>query len=140
MSRASFYLLANPDAGTYLQTACKLAEKAVASGQPLFIQTRDESQARELDEWLWSYRPESFLPHHRLGDGPFIDAPVLLGGNPPPGRQGICLNVSNAAIAGLAGFQRVLELVGPEADARQSARERWRSYQQQGFSLDKHDL
>ena len=140
MPRASFYLVARAEPDFFLQTACKLAEKAVSSGQKLFIQTRDEAQSLEMDEWLWSFRPESFLPHHRLGDGPFVDAPILLGRNPPAGRQGICLNVSDAMVREPAGFERILELVGPDEAARVSARKRWRHYQQQGFSLDKHDL
>ena len=55
----------------------QIAEKVVASGQRLLIVAAGEEQRRHLDRLLWSYAPESFLPHGPLGDGEQVQ-PVLI--------------------------------------------------------------
>jgi DNA polymerase-3 subunit chi len=56
----------------------QLAEKVVASGRRLLIVAGSEEQRRHLDRLLWTYTPESFLPHGVLGAGGEDAQPVLI--------------------------------------------------------------
>lgn len=140
MLRVDFYLLTTATADSRLLAACRLTAKALASGQHVFIQTEDDAEAQACDDWLWSFRPESFVPHHRLGDGAFVNAPVLIALATPAAADGVLLNLSTRQPRGLAQFQRILEVIGNDETSRQAARLRWQYYKQQGFSLEKHDL
>ncbi|HQV21595.1 MAG: DNA polymerase III subunit chi [Moraxellaceae bacterium] len=140
MLRVDFYVLAQSDIDTCLLTTCRLTQKAFLAGQRVFIQAQDETQALLCDEWLWTFKPDSFLPHHCLGDGDFIDAPILIGLDTPPQADGVLLNLSLRQPKGLAQFTRVLELITDEQQSKQQGRLRWQYYKQQGYNLEKHDL
>jgi DNA polymerase-3 subunit chi len=67
--RADFYHLSR----TPLEKALPgIAERVLAGGERLIIVARDEAVLARLDEQLWTYRPESFLPHGRSGDQPVL--------------------------------------------------------------------
>lgn len=140
MPQADFYLLKQDAPDRLMQTACRLAAKAVAAGQRLFIQTADAAQTAALDEWLWSFPPESFLPHQRADDEFRLSAPVLLGLKMTTSERDICLNVSGKPVEQPARFQRILELVPADEPSRQAARQRWQHYKQSGFILNHHDV
>lgn len=140
VSRASFYLLKQDSPERLMQTACRLAARAVAEGKTLFIQTTDEAQAAALDEWLWSFPAESFLPHQRLDRDDVLSAPVRLGPKMAAPFGDICLNVSNRPVEHPERYQRVLELFAPDDASRQAARQRWQNYKQLGFSLDHNEV
>lgn len=140
MLRVDFYLLTQHHLDARLLAACRLSQKALQAGQRVFIQAEDHSEALACDEWLWTFKAESFLPHHRLGDGAFIDAPILIGLTTPAQADGVLLNLSTRQPKGLAQFSRVLEVISNEEVHKQQGRLRWRYYQQQGFILEKHDL
>ena len=141
MLRVDFYVLSESTADARLLAVCKLTAKAVANGHRVFIQTENEDEAKACDDWLWSYKPESFLAHHRVGDGAFIaTAPVFISLQTPTESDGVCLNISTRQPQSLAQFHRLLEVVGNDEASKQAARLRWQYYKQQGFSLEKHDL
>jgi DNA polymerase III subunit chi len=49
-----------------------IAERVVATGERLVVVAEDDAQLEQLDEMLWTYRAESFLPHGRTGDQPVL--------------------------------------------------------------------
>ena len=56
----------------------QIAEKVVASGARLLIVSVDEGERTALDRLLWSYAPESFLPHAQAGTGDDAAQPILI--------------------------------------------------------------
>lgn len=56
----------------------QIAAKVVEGGGRLLIVAADEAQATALDRLLWTWAPESFLPHARLGAGDDALQPVLI--------------------------------------------------------------
>jgi DNA polymerase-3 subunit chi len=56
----------------------QIAEKVLAGGARLLIVSADASQRAALDRILWTYRPDSFLPHAQLGGGDDAAQPVLI--------------------------------------------------------------
>lgn len=55
-----------------------IAERVVASGARLLIVAEGEAQRAALDRLLWSYAPDSFLPHAIAGADNDAAQPVLI--------------------------------------------------------------
>lgn len=146
MARADFYLIAKPRfRDEPLLLVCELAKKALAAGQPMLVLARDAVQAERLDDLLWSFEPDAYVPHQIAGsdldddDGGEDEADVLIA--PPdidaPLRP-LVLNLRDAAVEG--DFSRVLEVVPADPSARDPLRERWKQYKARGFALNKYDM
>lgn len=56
----------------------QIAEKVLESGQRLLVVAEDEAARAKLDQALWAYRPESFLPHGQAGGTEDARQPVLI--------------------------------------------------------------
>ena len=67
--RADFYHLTRVPLEKVLPS---IAERVLASGERLVIVAEDGTLLTRIDALLWSYKPESFLPHGREGDQPIL--------------------------------------------------------------------
>lgn len=56
----------------------QIASKVVEGGGRLLIVAADDARLQALDRLLWTFSPESFLPHARIGAGDDAAQPVLL--------------------------------------------------------------
>ena len=69
------------------------------------------------------------------------DASVALGvGDHAQGHQDLLINLGADVPGFVSQFERVAEIVVEEAAIRQSARERFRFYREQGYALQDHRL
>jgi DNA polymerase-3 subunit chi len=57
-----------------------IATRVLAGGGRLLVVTGDETQAKEIDQGLWTSSVESFLPHGLVG----ADQPILISATPEP--------------------------------------------------------
>lgn len=64
----------------------QIAAKVVETGQRLLIVSADAEQRRRIDQLLWTFRPDSFLPHAQAGAGDDSLQPVLIGEAVAPGN------------------------------------------------------
>ena len=141
MARADFYLIAKPRfLEKPLLLVCELARKANDSGQPLLIFAVSAAQADELDELLWEFDPDAYIPHQIAGTDEDDDiTPVLI---VPPEMQApmrpLVINLRNEAVAG--DVARVLEVVPADESARGPLRERWKQYKDRGLEVQKFDM
>ena len=140
MPRADFYLIAKPRFREQpLLLVCELAKRAFAAQQPTLILARDHAQAEALDELLWAFDADAFIPHQLAGDDDDADTAVLI---VPPGvdtpDRPLVINLRETCAAG--DCQRVLEVVAADPAERDGSRERWREYQRRGFELHKNDM
>ncbi|TKD51179.1 DNA polymerase III subunit chi [Sphingomonas baiyangensis] len=60
----------------------QIAEKVLAGGTRLLVVAADARQRAALDRMLWTYAPESFLPHGQAGGGDEAAQPVLIAEHP----------------------------------------------------------
>ena len=67
----------------------QIAEKVLAAGDRLLIVAGDEDQRRHLDRLLWTYAPDSFLPHACAVPGDDAAQPILLAADVTPETAGI---------------------------------------------------
>ena len=62
----------------------QIATRVVEGGGRLLIVADDEARLAALDRLLWTFAPESFLPHARAGQGDDAVQPVLLAAEVAP--------------------------------------------------------
>ena len=76
----------------------RIAERVVEGGGRLLILAAEGAQRDTLDRLLWSYAPESFLPHAISGAGDDAVQPVLIAADLAP-DTGPANGARNIAIA-----------------------------------------
>ncbi|MBJ9976138.1 DNA polymerase III subunit chi [Pseudomonas sp. S75] len=139
MSKVDFYILPTDSLSVRLDFACKLCEKAWRLGHRVYLHCQDEAQRSELDERLWRFKGEAFVPHD-LAEL-HLDAQVALGiGSDAGAHQDLLINLGAEVPAFVGQFERVAEIVVEHPSERQSARERFRFYREQGYALQDHRL
>jgi len=121
-----------------LALACRLLRKAQRQGIRLLV-TVNAPRLAELDALLWTFEPQSFVPHVRMPGAPDAVAartPIWLCEAVPSGPvPTVLVNLGAPAPASLAPFERVIELVSHDVDEAQAGRERWRAYKAQGLQI-----
>ncbi len=139
MTRVGFYVVQSAAPGQRLTVAARLADKAFQQGHRIFINAADETQANELNELLWSFRPASFLPHGLLGQE-HCDTIAIGWGQEPENHNDLLINLQLTIPSFFSRFQRVAEVVTQEPEHLAALRDSWRFYKARGYHLDKHDL
>ena len=156
MAQVDFYILSDSSKRTINQMVCRLCEKALENRMQVFIYTCTEQQALILDELLWTYKSDSFIPHCIISDDflPVTPAetenfsyPVVikaanseLDQQLPAHFKGLLINLSQTIPPFMPDFERIAEIVDKDETEKQRARERYRLYRQQDHTLNKYDL
>ncbi|WP_412460648.1 DNA polymerase III subunit chi [Pseudomonas sp. SC11] len=139
MSKVDFYILPTDSLSARLDFACKLCEKAWRLGHRVYLHCQDEAQRVDLDERLWRFKGEAFVPHDLAEQHP--EAQVALGIDASAGEHhDLLINLGASVPAFVGQFERVAEIVVEDAAIRQSARDRFRFYREQGYALQDHRL
>lgn len=139
MPRIEFYVLSSATAAERIRAACQLAGKAWRAGVPVFLRGSDAQQCQELDEGLWRFRAESFLPHSLYQDD--AQAPIVIGLDEPPGlAQAVLINLASSLSPQVEHFSRVIEIVNQEPELLTACRENFRSYRQRGYDPKRVEL
>lgn len=140
LPRVDFYLLAASQPEQCWLLACRLLEKAYSRGHRVFVLCANQAEAELIDELLWTFKDDSFIPHNLQGEGPEPPPAVQIGYQEPIGFNDILLNLTNSIPPFYARFRRVMELVSSEESAREASRERYREYRQKRCALHTHQL
>lgn len=145
--RADFYLIQKERFREEpLRLVCELAKRAFGHGLPALVLVRDRAQAEALDDLLWSFEPDAYVPHQIAGedmldegmDGEEETDVLIVPPDADVPMRPLVINLRDAAVEG--GFDRVLEVVPADPAARDPLRERWKQYKARGFEVNKHDM
>jgi DNA polymerase-3 subunit chi len=126
-----------------LHYACRLLRKAWRQGAKVVV-TAPASTLQALDRALWTFEAQEFVPHVRVRqDRPDHPAraftPIwLCEGEAPMESPKVLLNLGDAQQPKPERFERIIELVADDAEARWGARQRWRDYETRGWSIEHH--
>ena len=141
MPQVDFYVLAEPGDNAALQAACRVVEKAWSQGLTVHVQARDQEHAERMDQALWTFRQDSFVPHERWAGGDPPRTRVTVGGpGAAPGEPDVLVNLGAPVPDWYAACGRIAEIVGGDPQARATGRERYRTYRNAGLELRTHDL
>ncbi|MBH5328600.1 DNA polymerase III subunit chi [Eikenella sp. S3360] len=128
------------------QFACRLSKRAVEAGCRVLVWSDSAEQTEALDKLLWSFEPESFLPHEIwLPDMPMPPEPAVLLADgselPAIAADWVVLNLSAAVWSRAPQVPaRILEIVGSSEPQLAAARLRFSAYRQSGGRLEYHKM
>lgn len=115
-----------------------LAQKAREQNYRLHVKLSSKEQQKKLDEWLWSYDQDSFLPHGTANNEHAAQQPILLSTEMENLNQASIMMVTDGSYVDddTPSLERVLDLFdGNDETTVQAARDRWRRYKDAGFEL-----
>ncbi len=140
MTRISFYVGQSNNLQARLLLACKLVEKGLAQAMHIYIHTDSAATSARLDELLWTYNDQSFIPH---AFAPCTDPQVLVQighAYEPMEHCDFLINLSNETPEFFPRFERMAEILDQEEPILLAGRKRYQFYRNRGYTLDYHQL
>lgn len=115
----------------------KLLEKVLERGFRVLIMAGNDEQVDQLNELLWTYDPDSFLPHGSLRDGNEALQPILLSAEDSnPNDANVLVVLNGQQPTSLSSYERVIDMFNGNHEASvQSARSRWKQQKDAGHLL-----
>jgi len=145
MAKADFYILNKSDHNARLEFLCRLIEKATGLGHSIYIHTNDLQQATEIDDYLWSYKIESFLPHDiNSNDQDSIEkpsAPITIGfALHCEHHNDLLINFASNLPDFYNSFKRIAEIVIQNDVILKELRTHYREIKNKGIEAIIHDF
>jgi DNA polymerase-3 subunit chi len=143
MTILHFYQVQQPTPAAVDAVVPPLASKAAAAGQPLLLVAPTLTRARRLDELLWTFTAESFLPHAQAGCAhPHWQAVLLTHAEEqsflmPEGRLPLVLAGAESALEPIkkAGAEKIFYLFSAAPHDVERARALYKQHQAAGDTL-----
>jgi DNA polymerase III subunit chi len=126
-----FYHLQNT---TLEQTLPSLLDKTLSRGWKAVVRVSSDERMKALDDHLWTYSDESFLPHAIDADAQRDAQPIVLSRSDTRFNDAeVMFAVDGAALPVTEGWTRaVLMFDGNDPEALDSARAAWKSVKASG--------
>lgn len=139
--RVDFYLITDDTAQAPLLLCCRLLEKAYHQHHKVYVQAASQQEAEALDELLWTFKDECFIPHNLQGEGPKLPPPIQIGWQAPtPEWRDILISLKNGVEEYHRQFRRIIEIVRADEPSKAAKREDFRWYKHQQWPLQTHTL
>ena len=121
-----------------LAAACRLVQDSFREGRRVLVYAPDPDVAERFDVQLWTFSALGFVPHCRAGATLAAETPVVIAPRADlTDHDDVLLNLSSEVPPGFQRFRQVIEVVSNGDDAG-PARQRFRTYKDQGFPPDAH--
>lgn len=128
-----------------LRHTCRLLQKAYESGARVAV-TGTPQDLAALDLALWTFDELAFVPHARLSAAGAPSqrlrrTPIWLVDRAIDAPQAsVLVNLGPTIAAGFESFERLFEVVGPDDEAKQAGRARWRHLHSRGYAIASHEV
>ena len=134
MSEIRFYHLQR---ASLEDTLPVILERALGRGERTLVMAGSPERVEALAAHLWSYKPESFLPHGTAKDGFAGAQPIYLTAEAEnPNAASLLILCDGATRIDCGDFPLVCEMFdGNDEIAVAAARERWKAYKEAGHKL-----
>lgn len=142
MTQIDFYVLAGTSQLEQMQFACRLLAKAQKKHNRVFIYTDSEVLAKQMDELIWTYLPQSFIPHS-LEQDPSAPAhsPVQIGWQSEPRHHhDILINLSQQIPPFFGRFSRYLGVVVQDDAILAATRQHYKYLKDRGYQITTRDM
>lgn len=134
MAEILFYHLQNQPLEKVLPV---LLGKCLERGWNVVVQAASDERVRALDEALWTFADESFLPHGTEADGEPESQPILLTvKDDNPNQAQVRVLIESVPSPDLSSYARALVLFdGNDDEALTKERERWKDLKAKGHDV-----
>lgn len=137
MTRIDFYQIENDESAAAF--ACRLIDKVYRLGLKIYVHTRSQEEAAEIDDMLWTFRPDRFVPHACKETGE--SAAIMIGCDDEPAEHHeVLVNLSGEVPEFFSRFERVAEVVPYDKRSRDAARSNYKFYKDRGYPLQYHAM
>ena len=110
-----------------------LLEKSLQRGWRALVRAGSEARLEALDQAIWTFRDDSFVPHAREGD-PMRQPVWLTTEADNPNQAQALFIIDNAEPGDISGFERACLLFdGNDQSALEMARSRWKQAKDAGI-------
>jgi len=161
MTKIDFYITNINTLDDYWHFACRLTEKAFRKQCDVYLHTANEEHMAAVDKLLWTFRPNSFLPHSSEisseisaemsnkanEDNSKIDSAASATGEilvacsgDPRDHHDVLVNLTEQTPECFSRFTRVAEVVMGTDEAKAKSRQRYKYYRDRGYPLEVHNL
>lgn len=135
MSEVRFYHLVTQ---SLEQALPAILMKALSGGRKAVVRFANDEQVRHFNEHLWTYNPDSFLPHGVKADGHSERQPVYLTASNENPNAADMLVLCNAQTVpeNIVDFALCCDFLdGNDDEAVQAGRLRWKEYKAAGHTI-----
>lgn len=145
MTEVDFYILQETTLAARDHFVCRLAEKALLTGRHVVIRVHDEEHAESMSQYLWSFKPESFVPHtlnthaHNSNNNSATSIIIDWQGN-TDAYHDVIINAQTVVPKEFSRFNKLMEIVVQDADLLVKTRENYQFYRDRGYPLKSHKL
>lgn len=143
MNRADLYLLSTPAMTEQVNFCCRLTEKVFLDFKRIHIQTSQSIQNEALDTALWTFKPESFLPHD-IGQTVKPLPPIIIDNHDLQddlfSSSNLLILLTNRLPGNIKRFDRMCILVPNIEEDIQQARVLYKELKQQNIEVHIHDM
>lgn len=114
-----------------------LLERSLERGWRVVVQCGSDERVDALNQHLWTYRDESFLPHGSRQDGMGEQQPIwLTAENDNPNSASVRFLVDGATVDNSEDYERVVIIFdGNNPDAVSDARQVWKVEKEKGHAV-----
>mgnify|MGYP003952308321 CR=1 FL=1 len=134
--QVDFYILSQPTFRNCFNFCAKLTSKVYREQGGCEISIDNQGITQELDQFLWEFKTEAFLPHH-------IDenhANNIIVASNSKNIDSILINCKPADQVHRQTWQRLLQIVPNNPDLLALARTQFRHYQQNNINVNTHKI
>ncbi|MGL4323233.1 MAG: DNA polymerase III subunit chi [Beijerinckiaceae bacterium] len=113
-----------------------LLEKTIDRGWKALVRTGSQERVAAIDDLLWTYSEESFLPHATEAEGDVSDEAILITAGATNGNAAnVCFLLDGVSFpADPSQFERiVLMFDDADTDVKQAARDQWKTIKASGL-------
>ena len=140
MTEVDFYILDSSERSAQWDFACRLVEKAVNFGNKVMIATDDREASAMLDQLLWSFKPESFIPHGIQGQISEAFPVVISHGGDDANHHDVLVNLGLQLPQHFSRFNRLAEIVVQQESVLQATRNNYTYYKERGYPIRTHKI
>ena len=146
MTKIDFYITDLKTPAEYFSFACRLTEKAFRQKHSVYLHTDSEATMQSVDDLLWTYRPNSFLPHASektvltAGQAPTQTEILVACSGKPGDHHDVLVNLTEQTPDFFSRFTRVAEVVLGSDEAKAKSRQRYKYYRDRGYPLQVHNV
>lgn len=134
MTEVRFYHLTYQNQSQVLPV---ILTRMLSRGQKAVLKFSEQQSLEAMNEHLWTFDPDSFIPHGGKKDGHATEQPIYLTTEDEnPNSADVLFLCSGAESAMHGGFDLCCEMLdGNDTQGVTAARERWKAYKEQGFEV-----
>lgn len=140
MTDINFYVGKQDNLDARLLIAYRLTTMAFERNMQVHIHTDNAESCQKMDKLLWIKEAHSFLPHAIVEDEESSEKITLSHEYEPMTNCDYLINLSNQRPNFFSRFKKMAEVIDQDDSILNAGRQRYKFYQERGYTLEYHML